>query len=121
MLIRSPVKVWLESVTVHGLFHGDVHAGNLWVLHDGRLAMLDFGIVGELPPPWRESIRICSAPAPSTATTRVLRLVLGAIKGWVAHSDSTFRSGSLLCQDLNHPRSEGAFRIAIVNQFTSRR
>jgi predicted unusual protein kinase regulating ubiquinone biosynthesis (AarF/ABC1/UbiB family) len=57
MLIRSFVKVWLESVTVHGLFHGDVHAGNLWVLDDGRLAMLDFGIVGEMPPAWREAIR----------------------------------------------------------------
>ncbi|MBO0866384.1 MAG: AarF/ABC1/UbiB kinase family protein [Mycobacterium sp.] len=57
VLIRSLVKVWLESVTEHGLFHGDVHAGNLWVLDDGRLAMLDFGIVGELPPAWREVIR----------------------------------------------------------------
>jgi predicted unusual protein kinase regulating ubiquinone biosynthesis (AarF/ABC1/UbiB family) len=57
MLIRSVVKVWLESVTVHGHFHGDMHAGNIWVLHDGRLAMLDFGIVGELPPAWREVIR----------------------------------------------------------------
>jgi predicted unusual protein kinase regulating ubiquinone biosynthesis (AarF/ABC1/UbiB family) len=57
MLIRSLVKVWLESVTVHGLFHGDVHAGNVWVLHDGRVAMLDFGIVGEMPPAWREVIR----------------------------------------------------------------
>jgi len=47
------VKVWLESVIVHGPFHGDVHAGNLWVLDDGRIAMLDFGIVGVLPETWR--------------------------------------------------------------------
>ena len=56
-LIRNLVKVWIESVTVHGLFHGDLHAGNLWVLDDGRLAILDFGIVGEMPPAWREVIR----------------------------------------------------------------
>ena len=34
---------------VHGCFHGDVHAGNLWVLDDGRATYLDFGIMGEVP------------------------------------------------------------------------
>ncbi|MGU3432497.1 ABC1 kinase family protein [Actinomycetes bacterium M1A6_2h] len=53
VLLRRGVKVWLESVVLHGLFHGDVHAGNLWALDDGRVAMLDFGIVGELPETWR--------------------------------------------------------------------
>lgn len=53
MLIRRGVKAWIEAITVHGPFHGDVHAGNLWVLDDGRIAMLDFGIVGELPESWR--------------------------------------------------------------------
>ena len=57
MLIRRMVKVWLEGVTVHGLFHGDVHAGNLWLLDDGRLAMLDYGIVGEMSEPWRALVR----------------------------------------------------------------
>ncbi|MET7767849.1 AarF/ABC1/UbiB kinase family protein [Nocardia sp. NPDC005366] len=57
MLIRRLVKVWLEGVIVHGLFHGDVHAGNLWLLDDGRLAMLDFGIVGTMAPPWRAMVR----------------------------------------------------------------
>ncbi|NUS42098.1 MAG: AarF/ABC1/UbiB kinase family protein [Mycobacteriaceae bacterium] len=57
ILIRRLVKAWLEGVTVHGLFHGDVHAGNLWVLDDGRLAMLDFGIVGEMPAGWRAMLK----------------------------------------------------------------
>lgn len=57
MLIRRMVKVWLEGVTVHGLFHGDVHAGNLWLLDDGRLAMLDYGIVGVMTEPWRALVR----------------------------------------------------------------
>lgn len=25
-------------------FHADVHAGNLWLLRDGRIGFLDFGI-----------------------------------------------------------------------------
>ncbi|GAB4586859.1 AarF/UbiB family protein [Nocardia sp. IFM 10818] len=57
MLIRRLVKAWMESVAVHGLFHGDVHAGNLWLLDDGRVAMLDFGIVGRMETEWREFVR----------------------------------------------------------------
>jgi predicted unusual protein kinase regulating ubiquinone biosynthesis (AarF/ABC1/UbiB family) len=57
LLIRRGVKAWMESILVHGPFHGDVHAGNLWVLDDGRIAMLDFGIVGELPEVWRTILR----------------------------------------------------------------
>ena len=31
-------------------FHADVHAGNLLVLRDGRIAFIDFGIVGKISP-----------------------------------------------------------------------
>ncbi|KAL5552688.1 hypothetical protein UlMin_040089 [Ulmus minor] len=31
-------------------FHADVHAGNLWLLRDGRIGFLDFGIVGRISP-----------------------------------------------------------------------
>nr|WP_297621573.1 AarF/ABC1/UbiB kinase family protein [Nocardia sp.] len=57
LLIRRLVKAWMESVAVHGLFHGDVHAGNLWLLEDGRVAMLDFGIVGRMDTEWRDFVR----------------------------------------------------------------
>lgn len=57
LLIRRGVKAWIEAITVHGPFHGDVHAGNLWLLDDGRVALLDFGIVGELTPEWRSILR----------------------------------------------------------------
>ncbi|HZT66252.1 MAG TPA: AarF/UbiB family protein [Acidimicrobiales bacterium] len=38
----------LASALQHGFFHGDGHAGNMLVLADGTLGMLDFGIVGRL-------------------------------------------------------------------------
>jgi ubiquinone biosynthesis protein len=34
----------------HGFFHGDPHPGNLLVLPDGRIGLLDFGLCKELPP-----------------------------------------------------------------------
>ena len=42
---------------MHGPFHGDVHAGNLWLLDDGRSSYLDFGIMGELPDEWKSALR----------------------------------------------------------------
>lgn len=57
ILLRRGVKAWMEAALCHGIFHGDVHAGNLWVLDDGRVALLDFGIMGELDDEWREFFR----------------------------------------------------------------
>jgi ubiquinone biosynthesis protein len=34
----------------HGFFHGDPHPGNLLVLPDGRIGLLDFGLCKALPP-----------------------------------------------------------------------
>jgi len=57
LALRRAVKAWLDSAVLHGLFHGDVHAGNLWVLDDGRVAFLDFGIMGTLDERWRDGLR----------------------------------------------------------------
>ena len=40
------MRAWFRCLLVHGFFHGDVHAGNLMALTDGRIGFLDFGIVG---------------------------------------------------------------------------
>ncbi|MGI8661905.1 MAG: ABC1 kinase family protein [Acidimicrobiales bacterium] len=57
LVLRRGVKVWMEAAMVHGPFHGDVHAGNLWVLNDGRATYLDFGLMGELPDAWKDLIK----------------------------------------------------------------
>jgi len=56
LILRRGIKVWIEAALVHGPFHGDVHAGNLWVLDDGRATYLDFGIMGELPDEWKQTL-----------------------------------------------------------------
>jgi ubiquinone biosynthesis protein len=33
---------------LYGLFHGDLHGGNLFVMPDGRVALLDFGITARM-------------------------------------------------------------------------
>jgi predicted unusual protein kinase regulating ubiquinone biosynthesis (AarF/ABC1/UbiB family) len=57
LVLRRGLKVWMEATLVHGPFHGDVHAGNIWVLDDARAAYLDFGIMGELPEAHRQALR----------------------------------------------------------------
>jgi predicted unusual protein kinase regulating ubiquinone biosynthesis (AarF/ABC1/UbiB family) len=57
LVLRRGVKVWMEAALIHGPFHGDVHAGNLWLLDDGRASYLDFGIMGELPPDHQEAVK----------------------------------------------------------------
>jgi hypothetical protein len=47
-LIEQVVKAWFTAAVRFATFHGDVHAGNLMVLRDGRIAMIDWGIVGRL-------------------------------------------------------------------------
>jgi predicted unusual protein kinase regulating ubiquinone biosynthesis (AarF/ABC1/UbiB family) len=57
LMLRRGAKTWLEAVVIHGPFHGDLHAGNLWVLDDGRSSYLDFGIMGELPDDYQQLIK----------------------------------------------------------------
>jgi predicted unusual protein kinase regulating ubiquinone biosynthesis (AarF/ABC1/UbiB family) len=47
-LVRAGVQAWVGAALGHGLFHGDVHAGNLFITPDNRVAFLDFGIMGRL-------------------------------------------------------------------------
>uniref|UniRef100_A0A0C9RWZ3 TSA: Wollemia nobilis Ref_Wollemi_Transcript_7702_1977 transcribed RNA sequence n=1 Tax=Wollemia nobilis TaxID=56998 RepID=A0A0C9RWZ3_9CONI len=56
-LVSSPeaslitaLNVWFGSLLACESFHADVHAGNLWLLNDGRIGFLDFGIVGRISP-----------------------------------------------------------------------
>ena len=47
-VIRTGMIGFLEGAFIHGIFHGDLHGGNLLVLPDGRTGLLDFGITGRL-------------------------------------------------------------------------
>ncbi|MFR9673742.1 ABC1 kinase family protein [Streptomyces sp. TR02-1] len=47
-LARALLGCVLDQVLVSGVFHADPHPGNVLLLDDGRLGLLDFGSVGRL-------------------------------------------------------------------------
>jgi ubiquinone biosynthesis protein len=47
-LSRALLRSMVYQITEGGVFHADPHPGNILLLTDGRLAMLDFGSVGRL-------------------------------------------------------------------------
>ena len=47
-VLRAEMISFLEGALLHGVFHGDLHGGNLFVQHGGRVALLDHGITGRL-------------------------------------------------------------------------
>ena len=42
------LRAYLEQIFVHGFFHADPHPGNLIVTDDGRLGLIDLGMVGHI-------------------------------------------------------------------------
>lgn len=56
-LARGLLECFLRQVMVEGTFHADPHPGNVLVLSDGQLALIDFGSVGRLDPLQQAGLR----------------------------------------------------------------
>lgn len=56
-LVKALLFSVFEGGLRHGLFHGDLHAGNLYVDDDGKIVFFDFGIMGRVDPRTRWLLR----------------------------------------------------------------
>lgn len=65
-LATAVMRAYLDQVFVHGEIHADPHPGNLLVTDDGRIALLDLGMVAHVPPRLRG---------------RLLKLLFAAVDG----------------------------------------
>jgi ubiquinone biosynthesis protein len=52
-VLRAGLIASLEGALLYGVFHGDLHGGNLLVQPSGRTVLFDFGITGRLAEPQR--------------------------------------------------------------------
>ena len=55
-LAEELFKAYLKQVLVDGLFHADPHPGNVFITDDGRIALLDLGMVGHTGPVMQEHL-----------------------------------------------------------------
>ena len=80
-LIAEVVRGFFLTTVRWGAFHGDLHAGNMLLLEDGRLGIIDWGIVGRLDADTHRFF------------VRVLEAVLGDESAWpdiTAHLTRTY-------------------------------
>lgn len=52
-LLRTLIVVLLEGAMVHGVFHGDLHGGNLAITPEGQIVLFDYGITARMREPER--------------------------------------------------------------------
>jgi ubiquinone biosynthesis protein len=53
---RRAAELYLEMIFSAGIYHADPHPGNVLILPDGTLGLLDFGMVGRIDDSLRETI-----------------------------------------------------------------
>ena len=56
LLASEFFRSYVRQVAAEGVYHADPHRGNVLVTEDGRLALLDFGLLGRLDDDTRTSI-----------------------------------------------------------------
>jgi len=49
-------RVYLQQILIDGFFHADPHPGNVHLSDDGRLVLLDLGMVARISPDMQESL-----------------------------------------------------------------
>jgi predicted unusual protein kinase regulating ubiquinone biosynthesis (AarF/ABC1/UbiB family) len=50
------IKAYLHQILIDGFFHADPHPGNVFITEDGRLALIDLGMVGHLSPTLQDKL-----------------------------------------------------------------
>jgi ubiquinone biosynthesis protein len=57
-LARELFRSYVHQVTVDGVYHADPHRGNVLLTSDGRLVLLDFGLLGRLDDDTRRQLSL---------------------------------------------------------------
>lgn len=74
-----------EQIFEFGFFHGDPHPGNMTILHDGRIALYDYGMMGKFTPQMRESIALLVSGLAERNHPQTTRSILDLSVEGVAH------------------------------------
>jgi ubiquinone biosynthesis protein len=70
------LKTFLEQMLQDGVYHADPHPGNVMLLSDGHLALIDFGAAGRLDPVQQAALRDLMAGVSRRDADAVVQAVL---------------------------------------------
>jgi ubiquinone biosynthesis protein len=76
-VLHAGLVAFMEGAMLFGVFHGDLHGGNLFVRSDGRTVLLDFGITGRLDQHKRLAFLMLLVGATSGDVMGQLRALVG--------------------------------------------
>jgi ubiquinone biosynthesis protein len=76
-LARVFFAAYVRQVTVNGVYHADPHRGNVLLTEDGRLALLDFGLLGRLDEDTRRDLALLLLALAQNRADDVADLLLG--------------------------------------------
>ncbi len=83
-LARRGANVYLEMIFRDGFYHADPHPGNILLMPDGRIGMLDCGMVGRLDEGLRDSIEqllLSIVQRDSALMTRIIKRLCSVPRG----------------------------------------
>ena len=76
-LAREFFRAYVHQVTVEGVYHADPHRGNVLLTPEGRLVLLDFGLLGRLDDDTRRSFALLLLAVAQNRADDVADLILG--------------------------------------------
>jgi ubiquinone biosynthesis protein len=111
-LATKAAGVAVRMVFEHGFFHADPHPGNLFIEPDGRIGLIDFGMVGEIDDGLRHQLAALLAALTGHDVERLAKalLDLSVVKRPVEREQ--FRSDLLLFMSLYRGRRLGEVNVA---------
>lgn len=74
-LARLAAEVYIEMIFIHGVYHADPHPGNILVVNNCDLGLLDFGMVGRIDDRLRETIEEMLLAVASRDTSLLTMLI----------------------------------------------
>ncbi len=107
-LAEECARIILTEIFDHGFFHADPHAGNFFVESDGSINLIDFGMVGTVDRPDRESLmRITLAMSKRDSETVIDELLtIGSARKLVDRQNLKMQLDRLLELNLEAPPEE---------------
>ncbi len=110
-LCEELFRAYLKQVLVDGIFHADPHPGNVFLTAEGRIALLDLGMVGHTAPQMQENLLKLLLAISDSDSDAVADLVIRT-----SERDDSFKSAEFrrkINQMIAQTRDQGLAQIKV--------